>query len=113
MQPEENKAMGYAFENKELKSMVEKILRKEDHSPVLLNLVAGAVSAHEHAFHHPNLSKEDFLKWMGEAWDAGHWQGKVSRGEEEGSINNSYGIAGNLAANLAMFGKESGVLPKG
>ncbi len=87
-------------------------LDPQDLSECLINLVRGGLSAHEHAFHFPQLSKEAFLAFIGEAWDAGEHQLKISRCEVEGGYNNQYGISFSLAASVALFGERKGLLPK-
>lgn len=95
-----------------LEEHLKDFLKPEDVSQPLLNLVRGALVAHEHAFHFPDVSKEAFLAFMGEAWDSGAHQLKVIRGEVEGGIMNEYGLACSFASTVAMFGERRGLLPK-
>ena len=80
----------------------------EDATSELLNLVRGAVVAHEHAFTKYGITKEDYMKWVSDAWDAGIYQRKIYEGEEEGPVNNAMGVAMNFAGYLAIFGERKG-----
>ena len=95
-----------------LEERLKGFLKPEDISEPLLNLVRGALAAHEHAFHFPNVSKETFLSFVGEAWDSGAHQLQVSRCEAEGRIMNEYGLACSFASSVAIFGERKGLLPK-
>lgn len=95
-----------------LEKRLKEFLRPEDVSEPLLNLVRGALAAHEHAFHFPNVTKEAFIAFMGEAWDSGAYQLKVSRCEVEGGFMNEYGLACSFASSVALFGERKGLLLK-
>jgi hypothetical protein len=95
-----------------LEERLKGFLKPEDVSEPLLNLVRGALAAHEHAFHFPAVSKEAFLAFMGEAWDSGAHQLKVSRCEVEGGFMNQYGLACSFASSVALFGERRGILSK-
>ena len=87
-------------------------MTEDDVTPPLLNLVRGATAAHEHAFHFPELSKDAFLKFMGDAWDFGLHQRKVYSMQVEGGMMNALGVVLGPASHLALFGEREGLLPK-
>jgi hypothetical protein len=95
-----------------LEAGLKAFLRPEDLSEPLLNLVRGALAAHEQAFHFPDVSKEAFLAFIAEAWDSGADQLKISRCEVEGGFMNEYGLACSFASSVALFGATKGILPK-
>lgn len=70
----------------------------------------GAVQYHTKNF--PLVTKEAFLKFVGDAFDAGEHQRKVYNCEVEGSVNNEFGVALNFACDIALFGERRGLSPK-
>jgi|GEM_PF-4647914 len=94
----------------ETEEVLKKELREEDFTEALLNLVRGAIAAHEQAFHFPNLTKEAFLTFMTQAWDTGKHQRKVYAMKIEGNVNNEIGVALNFAACIAISGRKDGII---
>lgn len=79
---------------------------------LLLSLQEADAATRYHALHFPLVTKEAFLHYIDEAWEAGLRQRKVYRMEIEGSVNNEYGVALNFACNIALSGKNKGLLPE-
>jgi len=103
---------GFVTLTPDLEQRMGKLMNAEDVTPARLNLVRGAIAAHEHAFHFPELTKEAFLKFMGVAWDAGEHQRKVFGMKVDGSFNNETGVALTFASYVALFGEREGLIPK-
>lgn len=81
-------------------------LQPEDKTESLFNLVRAALAAHEHAFHFPHVTKEDFLSFMDQAWEAGEHQRRICSGEiGDGKYNTEFGVALNVAAFVALSSK--------
>ncbi len=161
---------GFIVVNKKIEARVRANMREQDVTPAVLTLVRAAVAVHEHAFHHPEVSKkmvlgvavdgfdggvayrakslallkdrkvalrdvltsanlrrafgysymhaatatdpsrDAFVAFVGDAWDAGAHQYAVNEGTVEGSLNNEYGVAMIFACHLAMWGKQKGLV---
>lgn len=55
-------------------------------------------------------SREAFIAFVSDAWDAGAHQHRVNECLVEGSLNNELGVALNFACHLAMQGKSKGLI---
>jgi len=91
---------------------LEKLLKKEfgeKATPEFVNLVRVAVAAHEHAFQ-GFITKEKFLEWVSQAWDAGESQRITDEKEVDSSIYNGIGLV--LASALRLVSKKPSYLAK-
>ncbi len=161
---------GFIVVSKKIEAWVRANMREQDVTPAVLTLVRAAVAVHEHAFHHPDVSKDAvvevavdgfdcgeayrakslallkdrkaaikdlltsanlrrafgysymhaanamdpsrdaFVAFVGDAWDAGARQYAINEGTLEGGLNNEYGVAMIFACHLAMWGKQKGLI---
>ncbi len=88
----------------------------DDSQPSLLtemfrNLETGINATYKHAAMFPN-TKEAFFKFVSGWWDAGVHQTKTHGMQVEGPCMNSYGVVCSLAADVAVFGANNGLLPE-
>ncbi len=73
-------------------------------------LIDSAFATLKHASQKYGITKEKYLEWVNEAWDAGIHQRKIYNMEIEGCINNSMGVALNFGASLALWGRGKGYI---
>ena len=90
---------------------LEKKLKEElgkEATPEFLNLIRAGIAAHEHSFAEYGITKEKYIEWISQAWNAGTHQKKVYNMEVEGGVNNEWGVAMNFGGYLSLFGQREG-----
>ncbi len=86
--------------------------KREGYDSLFSNLLNAYEATQHHARTFPLVTKEAFLKFVGDAFDAGEHQRKVYNCEIEGSVNNELGVALNFACGIALSGERNGLSPR-
>ncbi len=98
--------------NQRAKEMVEKAL-EGNATPALFSLLRALLGVYEHALHFPNTDEQAFVELALEMWRGAKADSNSDEVERREVPYSKLGIARNVAAHLALFGKRKGLLPDG